>query len=90
MYLHIGGDYLISYEQIIGIFDLDATIDQTPDTLDFLQCAETREQIELVSPDIPRSYVVCDERIYMSPISAATLRRRLKQGWQQRIQMATD
>lgn len=90
MYLHIGGEYLISYEQIIGIFDLDATIDQTPDTLDFLQQAELREQMELVSPDIPRSYIVSDDRIYMSPISVATLRRRLRQGWQQMLQMTVE
>ena len=90
MYLHIGGEYLISYEQIIGIFDLDATIDQTPDTLDFLHQAELREHMELVSPDIPRSYIVSDDRIYMSPISAATLRRRLRQGWQQMLQMTVE
>lgn len=79
MYLHIGGEYTLSVRFIVGIFDFDTTTRQTPDTLAFLRRAEVQDRTEIVAPDIPRSYVVTIDRVYFSPISAATLRKRLTQ-----------
>ncbi len=79
MYLHIGGEYTVSVRFIVGIFDFEATTEQTPDTLAFLKKAEDQDRTEIVAPDIPRSYVVTVDRVYFSPISAATLRKRLLQ-----------
>lgn len=79
MYLHIGADHMIAVQSIVGIFDFDATIEQTPDTLDFIRKEEEREKVELISPDIPRSYVVTIDRVYLSPIATTTLKKRLNQ-----------
>lgn len=79
MYLHIGGDYLLSTKEIVGIFDFESTAEHTEDTLAFLQEAERQNLTEIVSPDIPRSYVVTSHRIYFSPISSTTLKKRLNQ-----------
>lgn len=77
MYVHIGGEYTISDRFIVGIFDFDGTTAKASETIEFLKRAEAEDRIEVVSPDIPRSFIVTLERIYVTPISAMTLRRRL-------------
>lgn len=80
MYIHIGGDYTISDRFILGIFDLDQTTAGTADTVCFLNEAEKSGRIEIVSPELPRSFIVTLDRVYVSPVSAATLRKRLAEG----------
>jgi hypothetical protein len=77
MYVHIGGEYSVSDKLIVGIFDFDLTTLADSETINFLKFAEENNRIENVSPDLPRSFIVTLERIYISPISASTLRRRL-------------
>lgn len=80
MYIHIGGDYTISSHLIIGLFDMDAvTMDPIDNsTMDFLRRAELEHRLESISAEIPRSIVVTLERVYLSPVSTATLRARLE------------
>jgi extracellular matrix regulatory protein B len=77
MYVHIGGEYTVSDKFIVGIFDLDSTTVQPSVTIDFLNQAEQEERLETVSQDIPRSFVVTLDRVYLTPISTATLQARL-------------
>lgn len=77
MFLHIGGEYSISDHQIVGIFDFDATTQSGSETIRFLKNAESMDRMEHVSPDIPRSFILTLDRVYISPISAQTLRQRL-------------
>lgn len=77
MYVHIGGECTVSDKFIVGIFDFDGTTQDNSDTRDYLRQAEADDRVEIVSPEIPRSFVVTVDRIYITPISAATLRRRL-------------
>ncbi len=77
MYIHIGGEYSVSDRLIVGIFDFDETTHEGSETISFLNSAQEKDQIEHVSSELPRSFVVTVERVYLSPISAATLRRRL-------------
>src|SRR5690554_1462882 len=79
MYLHLGGTYAISDKWIVGIFDIDQTTLKRSSTVDFLQQADKKGQIELISSDIPRSFIVTLEKVYLSPIASATLRKRLEQ-----------
>lgn len=80
MYIHIGGDYTISDRFILGIFDLDQTTADAPDTIRYLNEAERASRIEVVSPELPRSFIVTLDRVYVSPVSVATLRKRLAEG----------
>ena len=80
MYLHIGGDFVLSTRYIVGIFDFESALDQTEDTILLIQKAEEKDRIEIISPDIPRSYIVTVGRIYLSPISVVTLRKRILHG----------
>lgn len=80
MYLHVGLDRVIKFEQIIGIFDLDtSTVSKA--TRDYLSLAEKRGEVENVCNDLPKSFIVCiDEegkrKIYISQLSSQTLLKR--------------
>ncbi len=80
MYVHVGGEYSISDRFIIGIFDLDSITPQQKDTVHFLSKAEKDGRIEYISEDIPRSVILTLDRVYISPISVATIRKRISEG----------
>ena len=81
MYLHLGQDTIVPFSSIVGIFDLEIT-SQSKTTRDFLTGEEKAKHVIIVSEELPRSFVVCREkqqtRVYISQISSATLKRRLK------------
>lgn len=79
MFLHIGGDFILSLKEIVAILDIEyATIMR--DSRDFLREAEQSGVVISVSDDIPKSFIVTTHdngsRIYLSPISCSTLRKR--------------
>lgn len=77
MYVHIGGECSLPDRFVVGIFDMDATTQGTDDTRSFLARAEREGRLDIVSADIPRSFVVTLDRVYLTPVAAATLRKRL-------------
>ena len=75
MYIHIGNNKIIDGKKIIGIFDMDfATLSKY--TRKTLGRIEKEKKVESVSFDIPRSIVVTDEKIYLSPLSPKALSGR--------------
>lgn len=78
MYLHIGGEYTLSYRFIVGIINLETLSSTQKDTIHFLSEMEKMDKVEYVSEEIPRSIIVTSEKIYFTPISAATLQKRIK------------
>ena len=81
MYIHLGNKTIINSNEIIGIFDLDtATVSKR--TRDFLNKKEKKNNIILVSEEIPLSFVVCDDKkIYFSPVSGTTLHKRSEENF---------
>ncbi|MHB8963248.1 MAG: extracellular matrix regulator RemB [Saccharofermentanales bacterium] len=77
MYIHIGGEYSIPEKFIVGVFDFDEITAGNDDSLQFLKKAENENRVENVSFDIPRSVIVTVEKVYISPISTRTIRRRI-------------
>lgn len=76
MFLHIGEDTVISDKEIIGIFDIDtSTVNKA--TRDYLSIAENNKKVVYVNYDLPKSFIVTNEKIYISPINTATLNKRL-------------
>ena len=73
MFIHIGGEYTLSDKWIVGIFDIDQTTTYGTDTIEFLKKQEDLGRLDVVSPEIPRSFIVTLDRVYLSPISAKTL-----------------
>lgn len=75
MYLHIGGDTMISSEKIIGIFDMDtSTVNKA--TRDYLAKAEKEKRVIYVNFDLPKSFIVTDGGVYVSPLNTSTLNKR--------------
>ena len=80
MYLHLGMDKVITFDEIICIFDLDTTT-VSKRTRDYLAKAEKAGIVENVCYDIPKSFIVCrdkngNEKVYISQISSSTLLKR--------------
>lgn len=78
MYLHLGGDVLISYKEVVGIFDIEKTT-TSKITRDFLKTAEQKEMVINVLTDIPKSFVVTDNEVYITQISPQTLFKRMEE-----------
>ena len=82
MYLHLGQNTVVAEDSVVGIFDLDnATCSHI--TRKYLNNAEKKGSLINVSDDIPKAFVVCNERthnakstIYLSQLSSQTLLRR--------------
>ena len=81
MYIHIGGDREISDKEIIGIFDLDnTTVSKNTSknaTSLLLEKAQREGRVETVMDDIPRSFVVTLDKVYITQLSVQTLTKRI-------------
>lgn len=76
MYLYLGDETVIKSDKIIGIFDMDtSTVNKA--TRDYLSKAEKDKRIIYVNYELPKSFVVCDDKIYICPLNTATLLKRL-------------
>ena len=79
MFLHLGSDYVISENKIIGIFDIDTVSSHL--TKSFFKACENLGQVITVSDELPKSMVLCETDIgrvvYISQLSSATLKKRL-------------
>ena len=78
MYLHLGQDTILRTKDILGIFDLD-TASLSRHTRDFLARAEKEGAVVDLSDDLPKSFIVTVRQpptVYISQISAATLKKR--------------
>lgn len=80
MYLHLGNGVVVPDGKILGVFDLDNTTSDSRDTRSFLRRAEQAGRVVSVSDELPKSFVVCDEAVYLSQLAPATLLRRSETG----------
>jgi len=77
--LHIGEQNLVRGRAVIGFFDLDGG--ETPEiTREFLRRAEKEGVCELLTTDIPRSFVLTEEKVYITRLSTQALHRRSSSG----------
>ena len=83
MYLHLGKGWVVSGNEIIAIFDLDNS-SQSHLTRKYLSAAEKAGQVINASEDIPKSFIVTEEkgkrRVYLSQMASSTLLRRWESG----------
>ena len=77
MFIHLGEDTVINDKEIIGVFDIDtSTVNKA--TRDYLKIAEQNKRVVYVNYDLPKSFIVCDEKVYISPINTSTINKRSK------------
>lgn len=75
MYIHIGGDVSLPTYKILGIFDIEKT-SVNKDVNDYLMKLQKQGKIYYVSYDMPKSFIVTEDYIYISNVSVFTLKRR--------------
>ncbi len=77
MYLHIGEDTVIRDKDIIGIFDIDtSTVNKA--TREYLAKAEKEKRVIYVNYDLPKSFIVTKDKVFISPINTSTIKKRAK------------
>ncbi len=77
MFLYLGEDTVITDDKIIGIFDMDtSTVNKA--TRDYLSKAEREKRVVYVNYDLPKSFIVTDDYVYVSPVNTGTLNKRAK------------
>ena len=80
MYLYLGQQVMMPWEDIVGIFDLDNTT-WSHRTRRLLDRAEEEGRVIFVGEDLPRSFIICEtqegeEVVFLSQFTSATLARR--------------
>ncbi len=75
MYLFLGGEITVRSDDVVGVFDIEeCSVSRT--TAEFLNASQKRLQIVNVSMDIPKSFIVCTDKVYISNVSHNTIRKR--------------
>ncbi|HQI17236.1 MAG TPA: DUF370 domain-containing protein [Bacillota bacterium] len=79
MFMHLGGDVVISLKDIISIMDIESSSTSSI-TKEFLKTAEDEGFIRKISEDEEKSVILTEKNkktiIYLSPISSVTLFKR--------------
>lgn len=79
VYLHIGNNYSVDIRDIIGIFDMDNTT-VTSCTKKLLDRAEREKRLFLATYELPKTFILTADRVYISQLAASTLKKRLANG----------
>lgn len=75
MYLFLGGDVTVRKDDVIGIFDIEeCSVSRI--TADFLNASQKQGRVVSVSDNMPKAFVVCSEKTYITNISNTTINRR--------------
>ncbi len=79
MYLYLGQNTVVRGDDVVGIFDMD-NASTSRHTREFLRAAQQAGQIREVSHELPKSFIICEEKeqitVYLSQIASATLKKR--------------
>ncbi|MFD0621425.1 MULTISPECIES: extracellular matrix regulator RemB [Paenibacillus] len=75
MYIHLGGEKVIRSSELVAIFDV--SIEKSSKcSKQFLSHAEGQKNVEVIGEEEAKSIVVTKGKIYYSPISSTTLKKR--------------
>lgn len=75
MYVSLGNDVSVLHSDIIAILDIEKTT-VVKAVNDYLSVCQKNGLIYYVSLDMPKSFIVCSDVVYISAVSVATLRKR--------------
>lgn len=75
MYISLGSDVSVHKNDIIGIFDIEKT-SVVRSVNDYLSGCQKSGRIYYVSLDMPKSFVVCDDCVYVTNVGASTIGKR--------------
>lgn len=75
MFLHLGGEISIKSDDVVGVFDIEAC-SVSRITADFLNVCQKKGIVEYVSLDMPKSFIVAADKMYISNVSHNTIVKR--------------
>ena len=83
MLINIGQNWMVSGDDILGIFDLDNTT-VSKSTRDYINASVKKDECITVSmDDLPKSFIVSVEKgerkVYISPFNASTIYKRIEE-----------
>ncbi|MDE6579454.1 MAG: DUF370 domain-containing protein [Ruminiclostridium sp.] len=78
MYISLGNDVSVLQSDIIGVFDIEKT-SVVKSVNDLLGYCQKNNRIYYVSLEMPKSFVVCSDCVYITNVSANTIRKRFTQ-----------
>ena len=74
-FVHLGGDISVCAEDIIGVFDIERTT-VVPSVKAFLAGAQKSGDVYYCSLDMPKSFVVTANTVFVSNVAVNTIRKR--------------
>lgn len=75
MYIHLGNNHIISAQSIIAILNIEPQLSE--DLIDIIDMAKLDKKLINVSEKgKEKALIVCDNKVYLSPISSTTLYKR--------------
>lgn len=78
MFIHLGGEKIIRAAELIAIFDVSIETSSKISKA-FVNHASKEKQTEWIGEEEPKSLVVTEDKVYYSPISSTTLKKRAQQ-----------
>ena len=78
MFLHLSQDCVLDKRDVIGVFDMD-TATVSPETRRFLRESERSGRLRSVARDIPKSFVLTQDKVYLASLSPNSLRGHLEE-----------
>ena len=77
MFLYLGGDITVLSKDVVGVFDIEeCSVSRT--TADFLNSCQKSGKIINVSEEMPKSFIVTQNKTYISNVSCHTINKRGK------------
>ncbi|OEF99632.1 hypothetical protein BHF71_08030 [Vulcanibacillus modesticaldus] len=74
MFIPIGGEVVVSTKDIVAIIDANEV--NVKNNILFIEKVENDKQVEKITTDDIKSFVITNDKVYYSPISISTLKRR--------------
>ncbi|HZG57269.1 extracellular matrix regulator RemB [Paenibacillus sp.] len=78
MFIHLGGEKIIRASELIAIFDVSIEA-SSKISKGFVAQASKDKRTEAIGEEEPKSLVVTVDKVYYSPISSTTLKKRAQQ-----------
>jgi len=75
LFLHLGADKMIKLRDLIVIIN-NENPQKNNDTENFLKKAQKSLEVEKIENDNHKSIIITDDKVYYSPISSQTLKKR--------------
>ncbi|MCK9313824.1 MAG: DUF370 domain-containing protein [Methanocorpusculum sp.] len=75
MYIHLGNNHIISAQNVIAILNMEPPLSE--DLKDIIDSAKLdKKLINISEKGKEKALIVCDNKVYLSPISSTTLYKR--------------